>query len=450
MLDSPPAAASPTSSDAALIGCLLRSTAALAVLVLDADLRITATGPGVAALLGWPEGSLAGRWAADLLVPLTVVPGPRAGDDDDDEAEPLAEVVGRALHDDAVRGRWQLRTADGGLRTAVVTTSLDRDDDGRVRGGALVAAEVQSGDQAKEQLADSEEQFRLVFDKSPTAMAVVSLAAGTRGRIRRANAAMEAFTGRRRRELFSMAMVDVLHPDEHEAHRGYLRSAAEAGLTEPDGVLRRFVHRDGTVRLGRKSTALVTPRGAREPHLLVQLQDVTEQHAAQEALAHAALHDPLTGLANRALFSDRLEHAIAAEARARRGLTLLYADLDRFKPVNDEHGHEAGDAVLVEVAERLRRGVREEDTVARLGGDEFAVICPGLAEEHVATVVRRMTASVEGPFTLPSGAVVELGTSIGAATAVGRVPAEALVRAADAEMYRAKHGGRGGPGRPGR
>jgi diguanylate cyclase (GGDEF)-like protein len=103
----------------------------------------------------------------------------------------------------------------------------------------------------------------------------------------------------------------------------------------------------------------------------------------------------------------------------------------------------------VEVAERLRRGVREEDTVARLGGDEFAVICPGLAEEHVATVVGRLVASVARPFALPSGAVVDLGVSVGAATAVGRVPAGELVRAADAEMYRVKHG-RGDARRPGR
>ncbi|MBC3760083.1 diguanylate cyclase [Quadrisphaera oryzae] len=436
MLEGPVVAAPTGPPDAALVACLLRGTASLAVLLLDADLRITATGPGVSGLLGWPEGALVGRWAADLLVPLKVLPAPRTGDDAEEAS--LSEVVGRALHDDAVRGRWQLRTADGGLRTAVVTAALDHDDDGRVRGGVLAAAEVQTADHARDQLADSEEQFRLVFDESPTAMAVVSLAAGTRGRVRRANAAMESFTGRRRRELFSMAVVDLLHPDERAAHRGYLLGAAEDGLTEPDGVLRRFVHRDGSVRLARKSTALVTPRGARERHLLVQLQDVTEQHAAQEALAHAALHDPLTGLANRALFTDRLEHALAAEARAQRGLTLLYADLDGFKPVNDDHGHEAGDAVLVEVAERLRRGVREEDTVARLGGDEFAVICPGLVEEHVPTVLGRVAASVEGPFTLPSGVVVQLGMSTGSATTVGRVAADALIREADTAMYRVK------------
>ena len=168
---------------------------------------------------------------------------------------------------------------------------------------------------------------------------------------------------------------------------------------------------------------------------------------AYEQARRQALHDAMTGLANRVLFLDRVTQSLAQLRRLRGALVVLYIDLDGFKAVNDHFGHAAGDEVLVAVADRLRRTVRDGDTVARIGGDEFAVLAIGLASTADAAVVERHLGAAIGdaPFTLTTGTVV-LGASIGVAVADGpSVAAEGLLREADAAMYRSKEGRRSGP-----
>jgi diguanylate cyclase (GGDEF)-like protein len=169
----------------------------------------------------------------------------------------------------------------------------------------------------------------------------------------------------------------------------------------------------------------------------VAVEDVTEAHAAAEELRHAAQHDPLTGLPNRALLAERLRDALAAE-ESPEGVTVVFVDLDGFKPVNDTHGHAAGDLLLREVAARLREVVREEDTVARLGGDEFALVCPGLLEADATGLVERLRDAVARPVRLASGADVRVSASTGTATSSPGDDAERLLDEADHRMYAAK------------
>ncbi len=171
--------------------------------------------------------------------------------------------------------------------------------------------------------------------------------------------------------------------------------------------------------------------------------DVTEQRRAQALVAHMAHHDPLTNLPNRLLFRDRLQQAVA---RAMRGeaMALLCLDLDRFKPINDNHGHAAGDALLVAVADRLRATARATDTVARLGGDEFVVIQVGInAKAEAVALARRIVKAVRAPYDI-GGVTIDIGTSIGIAVAPsdGEDPDE-LLRKADHALYRCKAEGRG-------
>jgi diguanylate cyclase (GGDEF)-like protein/hemerythrin-like metal-binding protein len=175
----------------------------------------------------------------------------------------------------------------------------------------------------------------------------------------------------------------------------------------------------------------------------VLLTDVTARRRAEKQLSYLAFLDPLTGLANRALFLDRLRDTLIAARRDRRVAAVLLCDLDGFKQVNDQHGHDAGDAVLRAVARRLETAVRDSDTVARLGGDEFAVILAKVASrEQVAIVTERMVRAFDEPILV--GAVpCKVGISIGIAThPEDASEVDALVTRADAAMYESKRAGK--------
>ena len=170
---------------------------------------------------------------------------------------------------------------------------------------------------------------------------------------------------------------------------------------------------------------------------------VREQERAQAQLTHQAHHDPLTGLANRTVLRDRLTGTLSGDAPGTGPVALLYCDLDGFKLINDTYGHEAGDAVLTEIAERLTATVRGTDLVARLGGDEFALLCPDL-DAHAATqLAERILYQVARPV-LFRGTHLTVGVSVGIAAYGHDRPASAttVLRAADAAMYEAKHQGR--------
>jgi diguanylate cyclase (GGDEF)-like protein/PAS domain S-box-containing protein len=162
------------------------------------------------------------------------------------------------------------------------------------------------------------------------------------------------------------------------------------------------------------------------------LATAIDRLARDERTRHQALHDPLTGLANRVLFADRLAQALARARRGSEAAGLLLLDLDNFKAVNDEHGHARGDAVLVALAEHLRGVVRPADTVARLGGDEFVVVCEEIDERSARGLAERLAAAARSH---------DLAASIGIALGDGETAPEALLDAADAAAYRAKGAG---------
>jgi diguanylate cyclase (GGDEF)-like protein/PAS domain S-box-containing protein len=162
----------------------------------------------------------------------------------------------------------------------------------------------------------------------------------------------------------------------------------------------------------------------------------------EERTRHQALHDPLTGLANRVLCRNRLIHALARARRNDATAGALFLDLDNFKDVNDNHGHARGDAVLVALAERLRGAVRPSDTVARMGGDEFVVICEDVSEPALRALGDRIQEAIAAPLEI-GGARHALAASIGLAIGSGETDPDALLAAADVAAYRAKAAGGG-------
>lgn len=174
--------------------------------------------------------------------------------------------------------------------------------------------------------------------------------------------------------------------------------------------------------------------------LEVQLAEITER---EEAARHASLHDPLTGLPNRALSNDRLEHGLAQARRHGWNLAVMFIDLDDFKKINDEHGHDAGDHVLKAIATRLSDSTREDDTLSRHGGDEFLYVLTEYDSEHdLTSIAEKLVTLVQAPCEVRLGDVTihpAVSASIGIAIFPrhGDTP-EALIKSADSAMYRAK------------
>lgn len=185
-------------------------------------------------------------------------------------------------------------------------------------------------------------------------------------------------------------------------------------------------------------------KGVGDGHLIARaIYYAIEREKTQQYLRHLAHHDKLTGLANRELFHDRLTRVLARADRGQKMVGLMFLDLDRFKEINDSLGHHAGDELLVMVAKRLQRCIRETDTIARLGGDEFTVIVEGInSPEEAAVVAKKILTVMQTPFTL-SGQEVFVTSSIGLTVYPSDADdVEFLLKNADTAMYRAKEQGR--------
>ena len=220
-----------------------------------------------------------------------------------------------------------------------------------------------------------------------------------------------------------------------------LGRALTTGRFETEAGARRA---DGVIFLGRFTLSPLSGGGSEDDGFAVVVSDVTQARRTERQLRHLALHDALTGLPNRALLTDRLTVALASVERERGCVAVLFCDVDRFKVINDSLGHDAGDAVLNTVADRLRHVVRPEDTVARIGGDEFVICCREVADaDHAVALAERVRATLGDPVVV-EGEQLHVDLSVGIALGSGPdAHADHLLRDADMAMYRAKQSGTG-------
>ena len=259
-----------------------------------------------------------------------------------------------------------------------------------------------------------------VLDAVPEAIVLV----GSDRRIVHANRKLERLCGYRRGELNGMVIEDLmLEPSQGSGAHTCMR---KGGACFP-------------------ATVQVASMGIEGDEFAVcTIRDDSERWHTEEQLAAKAMRDPLTGLPNRTLLMDRLEQALQRMRRATGLVALLYVDLDWFKEINDEFGHLTGDAVLRDVAVRLRTAVRPSDTVARLGGDEFVILCDPVTSAPTAyEIAQRVLRALSETITVDSQEMA-LSASVGVALSWGpRTTSRALLHAADTSLYRAKRAGKG-------
>jgi diguanylate cyclase (GGDEF)-like protein/PAS domain S-box-containing protein len=402
----------------------------LATYLIAVDFSVWEVSPRFEELLGYAEGALkrAVPDPADLVHP-------------EDIERLRSESAAAREKGTGVRMEYRLRRADGDYMWVLDEATFATDDEGRIlRSGFLL--DITERVEAVEELRRSEERFRTLLLNIPGAMYRCSAESDWDMDFISDN--IEVISGYPASDFIGSRVrtfASIIHPDDRQG----VEQGVEAGLArrEPFILEYRIVRADGGVAwVYEKGRGVFGPEGE-VMWLDGAIFDITERNLLQEQLAQQAFYDSLTGLANRALFQDRTNHALAHAERRGQRLAVLLLDLDRFKIINDSLGHQAGDQVLIMVAKRLTASCRQSDTVARLGGDEFAVLLEeDVDEEAAAGVAERLLDVLRAPFMF-EGRRLSVGGSIGIALSAGASTSpEDMLRDADAAMYYAKNRGR--------
>ena len=320
-------------------------------------------------------------------------------------------------------GAWSILT----VMLAVAILLGERFDKERKRHGAQLAAEHLK----------TEQLFHLAFANNIAGMLISDFD----GRALAVNSSFSKMIGRKSEEILSLGSEEFTFPEDRGI--GMTVSAQMLGVGRSQTIYtKRYQHKDGRIVWAEVSRSLARDGMGKPQYFISSIRDITEERSLLDQLSHQALHDPLTGLANRVMFEDRLTQALARAARKNKQLAVLLIDLDEFKDVNDTFGHQIGDALLAEVARRLEQLTRSADTLSRFGGDEFLYLSEGLTSTSEAeTIAKRLLNVFEEPFVIGEESL-DQAASIGIAVCVGGNNCVDLLRDADTALSDAKRQGK--------
>lgn len=302
----------------------------------------------------------------------------------------------------------------------------------------VIAKDITEQRATEDRLRRSEQQFRGIFENTPIGILLVD----TSGRIFQANHTAETLLAYDKQQMNGLH-VSRLVPSKDQPELKQLLKRLSSSASPLEKSERKLICQNDIEIWANVNVLLQRDRKNQPSYFIVQIADITDIKSSQAQMEQMAFYDTLTKLANRRLFQDRLAQAIEATTRHGRSAALLYLDLDNFKRINDTLGHEAGDFLLREVADRLRRCVRKEDTVGRSGGDEFTILLNEISSPSDAGLVaQKILNHLREPINLDGHPLV-ITSSIGITTLNGvGADANRLMRNADLAMYKAKERGR--------
>ena len=348
--------------------------------------------------------------------------------------------VDRMLHQgSSATVEYRILRPDGQVRWALGHSEPIFDANGKITQIIGTVRDITERKQAEEALWENEIKYRTLFETAKDAIFLYK-----EGVFMDCNGHTMEMFGCQRHEIIGRTPVDFsppYQPDGRPSKDKALQKINAALGGESQFFEWEHVRLDGTSFHAEVSLNAIELKGERYLHAIVR--DVTERMQAQERLQYLAHHDSLTGLPNRAMFLERLDHALTRARWTNRPLAVLFLDLDRFKSINDTLGHDIGDSALRVAARRLSESVREGDTVARLGGDEFTIVMENVSRhEDASAIAAKIVAAMQKPFKL-GDVSVSVSTSIGLAFFQGGLlEPEELLKQADMLLYQAKEAGR--------
>lgn len=392
------------------------------IAVLDSRGVVTYQSPAGERVLGFQPGELAGFSVFDRV--------------HRDDVTSVLNAFQRLLDqpDRSENLEFRFRHRDGTWRWLEAAAS-NRMRDPAVQGVVVNWRDITESRRAEIDLRESEERFRLITENVEDLIVLLD----TKGRRLYNNPAYRKLFGDK--ELGGTDSFAEIHPEDRERVRQIFRETVATGVGHRAQF--RFVLNDGSIRHIESQGTVIKDAADKVTKVVVISRDITEHKIAEAQIRHLAHHDGLTGLPNRILLYDRIGQALVQANRNNKRAGLLFVDLDRFKEINDSHGHEAGDRLLQRVAERLKSCVREGDTVGRLGGDEFVVLLANIRDYQDARLVAgKVLDTVSHPY-LIDRLTLNVTPSIGISVYPddGR-DVEELMRNADSAMYHAKESGR--------
>lgn len=287
-------------------------------------------------------------------------------------------------------------------------------------------------------ISQREDFFRAIFERAGIGMAITDI----KGNYLRSNWMLEKFLGYTEKEMQSLTLHSITQPEELATEKPLLEELVK-GIQDTYQLEKRYLRKDGQEVWGRLTASLVTDIDGESSYVIRMVEDITQRKADENTINYMAFHDALTNLPNMRMFRAKLTESLLCLSQKKEMMAVYFIDLDGFKSVNDNFGHDVGDLLLQIVATRLTSCVRKGDVVARMGGDEFTILLPFIDNKKEAIcIAKQIVAALREPFMIEEHRI-EVTTSVGLAFAPDDgMDGEILMKKADQAMYMAKENGK--------